>query len=125
MKHTALPWAYIESTAWGPSVVKAGSAEVNAKSYVAFKLRKDDAAYIVQCCNAFPDLLEACKALYEHTADYIRINHLSNVHHNQCMRMARDAIAKAGAEATTKSQALDQWNGWNSLVKSKAKETKP
>jgi hypothetical protein len=49
---------------------------------------------------AAPELLAALKALYEETADYIRINYLGDVHHNHSMQMARDAIAKAegGAE---------------------------
>jgi hypothetical protein len=30
--------------------------------------------------------------LYEETADYIRINHLGSVHHNQSMKKARSAL---------------------------------
>jgi hypothetical protein len=40
--------------------------------------------------------LEALHMLYTETADYIERNHLGPVHHNQSMRMARDALAAAG-----------------------------
>ncbi len=36
--------------------------------------------------------LEALKALYDDTAEYITINHLGDVHHNQSMRLARDVL---------------------------------
>ncbi len=35
---------------------------------------------------------EALKILYEETADYIRINNLGDVHHNQSMKLARAAL---------------------------------
>lgn len=37
-------------------------------------------------------LREALNILYEETADYIRINHLGDVHHNRSMQLARDAL---------------------------------
>src|SRR5262249_4748305 len=36
---------------------------------------------------------EALQLLYDETADYIRINHLGDVHHNRSMQLARDALA--------------------------------
>jgi hypothetical protein len=45
-------------------------------------------------------LREALEALYVDTADYIRLNNLGDVHQNQSMRMARDALA-ASQEADT------------------------
>lgn len=42
-------------------------------------------------------LAEADRALvvlYEHTADYIRVNNLGDVHHNQCMEQTRAYLAK-------------------------------
>ena len=44
---------------------------------------------------AAPELLDSLRILYEETADYIRINHLGDVHHNRSMQYARDTIAKA------------------------------
>ena len=55
-----------------------------------------------QPSTAGADLREALKLLYEETADYIRINHLGDVHHNRAMQMARDALA-----ATPKENAND------------------
>ena len=37
-------------------------------------------------------ILEALRILYEETADYIRINHLGDVHHNRSMQVARDVL---------------------------------
>ena len=37
-------------------------------------------------------LEEALRMLYEETADYIRINHLGDVHHNRSMQLARAAL---------------------------------
>ena len=36
---------------------------------------------------------EALKTLYDETADYIKINHLGDVHHNKSMQMAREALS--------------------------------
>lgn len=44
---------------------------------------------------AAPDLLAALKLLYAETADYIRVNNLGDVHHNQSMQLASAAIVKA------------------------------
>lgn len=40
-------------------------------------------------------LRAALQAIYDETADYIRINNLGDVHHNTSMKMARDALAKS------------------------------
>ena len=40
------------------------------------------------------ELHTALKLLYDETADYIRINHLGDVHHNRSMQAARDALAR-------------------------------
>ena len=34
----------------------------------------------------------ALRRLYEETADYITINNLGDIHHNQSMRLAREAL---------------------------------
>lgn len=41
-------------------------------------------------------LAQALKILYEETADYIRINNLGDVHHNQSMKGAREALHESG-----------------------------
>ena len=41
-----------------------------------------------------PEVLAALKELYLQTANYIKINHLGDVHHNRDMQMARDVLAK-------------------------------
>lgn len=42
-----------------------------------------------------PELLEALRILYAETADHVALNNFGDSHHNQSMRMARDALAKA------------------------------
>jgi len=44
------------------------------------------------------ELMGALKALYLENADYIKINNLGDIHHNQTMRDARAALAKAGGK---------------------------
>ena len=50
--------------------------------------------------------VEALKMLHDETADYIRLNHLGDAHHNQSMKLARDALASlpASAQATAIQQ---------------------
>lgn len=45
---------------------------------------------------ALADLGSALQFMYVEIADYIRINKLGKVHHNQSMQMARDALLKHG-----------------------------
>jgi len=49
-------------------------------------------------------LAAALKRLYEETAEYIRINNLGDVHHNQAMKDARDILAT--------SASTGEANGW-------------
>lgn len=49
-----------------------------------------------QAIAALPDLVEALQALYQDTADYIKLNNLGDVHHNQSMKLAAAALKKAG-----------------------------
>lgn len=44
--------------------------------------------------EAVHGLRNALKLLYDNTADYIRINNLGDVHHNQDMQMARECLEK-------------------------------
>jgi hypothetical protein len=43
-------------------------------------------------------LVDALRGLYEHTAEYIRINNLGDVHHNAVMKQARAALAALNGE---------------------------
>lgn len=49
--------------------------------------------------RAAPALHTALRCLYEETADYIQINKLGDVHHNQSMKAARDALRAASGKA--------------------------
>jgi hypothetical protein len=40
-------------------------------------------------------LREALSTLYAETADYIRTNHLGDVHHNRSMQLALDVLSKS------------------------------
>lgn len=42
-------------------------------------------------------LITALRALYEETAEYIRVNNLGDAHHNRSMQLARAALAKVDA----------------------------
>lgn len=46
-------------------------------------------------CNIefVPQMLEAIVRIYDVTADYIFVNNLGNVHHNQSMQMLRDILS--------------------------------
>jgi hypothetical protein len=43
------------------------------------------------------DLIRAAQQLYSETADYIRINNLGDIHHNQVMKDMRAALEKLGS----------------------------
>ena len=47
------------------------------------------------------ELERALRTLYEETADYIRIDHLGDVHHNVSMQLARDALSPQRPEPDT------------------------
>lgn len=53
-------------------------------------------AEIAKRFNAYPNLVIALRELYLETADYILINHLGDVHHNQSMKLSRDALQSIG-----------------------------
>jgi len=42
---------------------------------------------------------DALSMLYQETADYIKINNLGDVHHNQSMKLARNVLATPGPGA--------------------------
>ena len=45
------------------------------------------------------ELRAALRELYEHNADYIRLNHLGPVDHNHCMSQAHITLARLEAES--------------------------
>jgi len=51
--------------------------------------------------TACAQMREALSVLYEETADYIRINHLGKVHHNQSMKLARKALRREACDEIT------------------------
>ncbi len=63
--------------------------------------RVDGVTAFVQNC----EILAALQELYDHTADYIRINKLGDVHHNHCMKRARNALALPYAATPGKDTA--------------------
>lgn len=59
------------------------------------------------------EAVEALQTLYDETADYIHINHLGGVHHNQSMQQARNILTLLGKGeltlyAQTQSEAPDK-----------------
>ena len=82
----------------GPWVVKAdeeivyGTSPEGEHIVVVYELNTNeaDAALIA----AAPDLLMALHMLSDETADYIRLNNLGGMD-NQCMQLARAALARA------------------------------
>ena len=104
-KHTPGPWKIesdIDGRSWGyiypeNGEVLPGGSRPPAVARVCHS-RPQSATEVYANAHliaAAPDLLEALKLLYEGNAEYIRLNHLGEVHHNRSMQMARDAIAKA------------------------------
>jgi hypothetical protein len=101
MKHTPGPWQVHTSNSWRriysrdhgsvcePVVQNDGHPDLFFKN-------GGPEGHDAKLIEAAPDLLEALKTLYEENADYIRLNHLGDVHHNRSMQLARDALAKAG-----------------------------
>ena len=88
-KHTPGPW-------------KAGSRSVTApetEDRLALDVRlyggnSGDHRANARLIAAAPDLLLALRMLHAETADYIRLNNLGGMD-NQCMQLARAALAKA------------------------------
>ena len=101
-KHTKGPWcvdAGHRGTAWNIDTADDQIAIALAQQLVGDDLHQTKRAANARLIAAAPDLLEALEVLYNETADYITINHLGDIHHNQSMRAARNAIAKARGES--------------------------
>ena len=101
--HTPGPWEVHGATiVWSPiaKATIAAASELRAESYVAFQMPSISSADFDEACAnarliaAAPELLMALQMLYDETADYIRLNNLGGMD-NQCMRLARAAIAAA------------------------------
>jgi len=80
-RHTELPWTF---SPWhieeGPSAVRAPQGHI-----VCCTASDDDAAYITTACNAYPNLLDALKAMV-----------LNDRHtYRDCHKAALVAIARA------------------------------
>jgi hypothetical protein len=54
---------------------------------------RQDFEFAKLACNSHDSLVAALSALYEDTKSYIEVNHLGDVHHNQAMQLAREALA--------------------------------
>ena len=57
------------------------------KEKTALKVKLDSAVEMAG------NLQEALKMLHDETEDYIKINHLGDPHHNQSMKLAKQALA--------------------------------
>ena len=103
--HTPTPWRVEPDhdgdwlTIWGANDDAVVEWDLNRARHADDEPIIDaDAALIVRAVNRdhlFEEVLSALERLYEHDADYIRINHLGDVHHNKVMRDARAALSKA------------------------------
>lgn len=94
MQHTQGPW-----TAYGCLVMADADCEYHqvADCEPNHSCRAmDEAAANAALIAAAPDLLMALQMLYAEAADYIRLNNLGGMD-NHCMRLARAALARAGA----------------------------
>jgi len=94
-KHTPGPWLSATDRYGHPSHV---AAEVGAICNFGTAVRRargiDEIQANSRLIAAAPDLLTALQMLYDKTADYIRLNNLGGMD-NQCMQLARAALAKA------------------------------
>ena len=94
-------WSHRGATVEGPLGVTVafcpGGCVVSTTGNYGISPREAEAnaRYIVRAVNSHDALVEALRTLYEETADYIRINHLGEVHHNRSMQLARAALEKA------------------------------
>ena len=87
--HTPGPWTFAtfdDSPNAAFVLWPRGYAEVNGSR----SGRKANARLIAVA----PDLLMALQMLYDETADYIRLNNMGGMD-NQCMQLARAALARA------------------------------
>lgn len=91
MHHTPGPWTCSEPNGKGMGW-RAGPAWVGQEAWLPV------CGANARLIAAAPDLLMALQMLYAETADYIRLNNLGGMD-NQCMRLARCAIAKAAGDA--------------------------
>ena len=97
-KYTPGPWAPHFDEAYyvtGPDLGRVAMM-MNLKGAHGMGGRRTgaEAAANARLISAAPDLLMALRMLYDETADYIRLNNLGGMD-NQCMQLARAAIAKA------------------------------
>ena len=100
-KHTPGPWQTLEVGEFTTKLAVADSQGVSVLTVVDEEGTKFGAVYgeaDADLIAAAPDLLLALRMLYDETADYIRLNNLGGMD-NQCMQLARAALAKAVGDA--------------------------
>lgn len=96
MKHTQGPWKWgsVHGALQGKhGQVIAWSAGERGSAWLASD--EDEQRGNDRIVAASLACYQALRTLYDETADYIKVNHLGDVHHNQSMKAARDALALA------------------------------
>jgi hypothetical protein len=80
---------------------RAEEAQALANTWKHDKSYVRDQGKLIRKHNRFAKAIEQClplelalRGLYNETADYIRVNKLGDVHHNQTMKAARDALKR-------------------------------
>lgn len=71
------------------------------------------------------DAVDALHTLYMETADYITLNHLGPVHHNQSMKNARDVLKAAGFQTWYDGPASNELPSISELIPANSTEPKP
>lgn len=97
--HTPGPWACFYKHKYDEWHVSVPMSEGSMK-WALFDdgVRSESPEADARLIAAAPDLLVALRMLYDETADYIRLNNLGGMD-NQCMQLARAALARAVCEA--------------------------
>ena len=86
----ALQWLHAGSICSDPA-----TSVASRKDCPICKALQPDAGARYLSLEEVQPLVEALKALYDDTVDYVRINHLGDDHCTHALRMSRDALAHA------------------------------
>ncbi len=99
-KHTPGPWRVWEVSEehWNICETEDRARHSHFASVSVGNCWWDEGKANARLIAAAPELLEALKLLHDETADYVRVNNLGDPWHNQSMKLARAAIAKAEIE---------------------------
>lgn len=98
-EHTRGPWSIQRYTNYEGFSIWAEGAGCIAERWWASPVEDIPILANAQLIAAAPEMLAALEGLYSETVSYITVNHLGDPHHNQTMKLARAAIAKAKPEA--------------------------